>query len=274
MSTEVVPQGTGTQGAIEDNPEPGSTAYKIKYRKGQKKTLKSGVEVLICGAKTRAGHPCRSTALGPAGRCRVHNGWPLTGTEVGTYKHGRYSKLLPSRLVPRYHASLDDPDLLSLKEEIALIDSRIGDLTDRVDSGESSMIWDKLNTARNKYLKAMRDDNQEGAVEALNDLLELAGRGKADFAIWKDMENLVKTRKQLVESERKRLVQMNQMITAEQAVVLVSAIVHTLKGVVYDRCDASTARDILDAVSADTARLLDRPVNHWVNRAGEVSVDG
>jgi hypothetical protein len=52
-----------------------------------------------CGAKTRAGTPCRSAAM-PNGRCRMHGG-PSTGpkTEAGIAairasrtKHGRYSQ--------------------------------------------------------------------------------------------------------------------------------------------------------------------------------------
>jgi hypothetical protein len=52
-----------------------------------------------CGAKTRAGTPCRSAAM-PNGRCRMHGG-PSTGpkTEAGKAairasrtKHGRYSQ--------------------------------------------------------------------------------------------------------------------------------------------------------------------------------------
>jgi hypothetical protein len=52
-----------------------------------------------CGAKTRAGTPCRSAAM-PNGRCRMHGG-PSTGprTEAGRAAirasrtiHGRYSQ--------------------------------------------------------------------------------------------------------------------------------------------------------------------------------------
>lgn len=52
-----------------------------------------------CGAKARAGSPCRSAAM-PNGRCRMHGG-PSTGprTEAGKAairksrtKHGRYSQ--------------------------------------------------------------------------------------------------------------------------------------------------------------------------------------
>ena len=45
-----------------------------------------------CGARTRAGTPCRGAAM-PNGRCRMHGG-PSPGAPKGNqhaYKHGRYS---------------------------------------------------------------------------------------------------------------------------------------------------------------------------------------
>ena len=48
-----------------------------------------------CGAKTRAGGPCRSPSVAGKGRCRMHgcakrSGGPK-GAHNGNYKHGRYT---------------------------------------------------------------------------------------------------------------------------------------------------------------------------------------
>jgi hypothetical protein len=48
-----------------------------------------------CGAKTRAGSPCKSPAVGHQGRCRMHRGGGAKGAPEGnTYgmKHGLCSK--------------------------------------------------------------------------------------------------------------------------------------------------------------------------------------
>lgn len=44
-----------------------------------------------CGAKTRAGAPCKTTAM-RNGRCRMHGGKSLAWFAHPNYKHGRYSK--------------------------------------------------------------------------------------------------------------------------------------------------------------------------------------
>jgi len=47
-----------------------------------------------CGAKTRAGSPCRSPAVGGKARCRMHGGAKGSGAPRGNtnaFKHGWYS---------------------------------------------------------------------------------------------------------------------------------------------------------------------------------------
>lgn len=62
------------------------------------------------------------------GRCRIHGGASLGGIASPTFKTGRYSKVLPEALRYRYEVARDDEDLLSLRDEIALLDLRITEL--------------------------------------------------------------------------------------------------------------------------------------------------
>jgi hypothetical protein len=55
-------------------------------------------------------------------RCRVHGGRSRPGgPSHHTYRHGRYSKILPKDLKSRYEQALLDPELTSSKEEIAVL---------------------------------------------------------------------------------------------------------------------------------------------------------
>ena len=64
------------------------------------------------------------------GRCRWHGGKSLRGAEHPMAKHLRYSKYLPEALLARYQEARDDPQLLELRDEIALVDSRLIQLID------------------------------------------------------------------------------------------------------------------------------------------------
>lgn len=48
----------------------------------------------ICGAKTRAGMPCKRLARQPQGRCKLHGGCSLYGIAHPNFKHGRRSRYL------------------------------------------------------------------------------------------------------------------------------------------------------------------------------------
>jgi hypothetical protein len=52
---------------------------------------------MTCGAKTRAGPPCRRHPVAGRTRCRLHGGAPGSGGPQaeanGNYKHGRYSRV-------------------------------------------------------------------------------------------------------------------------------------------------------------------------------------
>ena len=58
----------------------------------------------------------------------MHGGRSPRGTEHPNWKGRGYSVDLPTRLYDRYQAGLNDPELSSCKNELALIDSRLGDL--------------------------------------------------------------------------------------------------------------------------------------------------
>jgi hypothetical protein len=203
----------------------------------------------ICGAKTRSGEPCRQRPLaGGNGRCRMHNGRAAAGIAVPTYKHGRYSKYLPTRLVERYHESANDSELLALREEVALIDSRLVDLVRRVDSGEAGELWRSLSAENSALDAARRTGDQAGVLAAIQSIQTLIRRGMGDYAAWDEIVRLVDQRRKLVESERKRLVEMQQLITSDQAMTLLAAVQVSIKTHVSDPM-------ILRAIADDMRRL-------------------
>lgn len=158
----------------------------------------------ICGAKTRSGAPCKNPPVTGRERCRMHGGSQPRGLARHNTTHGRYSKHLPTRLGERYEAALKDPDLLALRDEIAITDARIQELLEPEDAS---------------------------AVD------------------WPAVQESIEQRRKLVETERKRLVDLQQMMTAEQAMTLLAAVEAVVRKHVDDR-------DTLANIAADIARLV------------------
>lgn len=207
-------------------------------------------KAMQCGAKTRSGAPCKSPAM-ENGRCRMHGGKHPGGIAHYNYKEGKYSKHLPQRMREAYQEAVDDPQLLEQREQIAILDARLLDLLSRVDTGESGALWQRLQDARIELLAAKQGGDATGQVVALNRILDLIRQGHADYRAWGELQTVLEQRKRLIESERKRLVEMQQMVTSQQAMGLISAILESVKRNVTDRA-------ALAAIQTDFIRLTTR----------------
>lgn len=172
--------------------------------------------------------------------------------------HGRYSKYLPTRLMERYQTARDDDRLLELRDEIALVDARLADMLGRVDTGESGQLWRKLGECFARFKKAQHIKDTNEARAALLELDELISAGVTDTAAWAEVGQLLDQRRRLVESERKRQVELQQMITAERAMLLFTAIGETIKKYVKDRATlALIAAELNQFVNVPAGRVID-----------------
>lgn len=100
----------------------------------------------ICGARTKAGTPCQKSPMNGSSRCRLHGGKSLKGAAHPNFKHGRYSKFMPHHLVGRYKESVNDPELLSLQQDIALLDARITEMLESMEQedADKNKIWAEI----------------------------------------------------------------------------------------------------------------------------------
>lgn len=179
----------------------------------------------------------------------MHGGKSLKGVASATFKTGRHSKYMPARLLERYNEAAQDPELLNLREDIALIDARLADILLRADDGEAGKLWNDARKSNDELQKAMADKDWSRVRLAAANLDRLIGEGLTDHETWNEIRSLIDQRRRLVESEQKRLIAGQQMITSEQAMTLVAALVSTVKRHVTDR-------RILAAISADIAQIV------------------
>lgn len=77
-----------------------------------------------CGAKNRSGKACGKPAgwgtdhVG-TGRCRLHGGASLKGSQTPAFKHGRYSKYAPQAISDKLK-EYKDGDPLAVEDELAM----------------------------------------------------------------------------------------------------------------------------------------------------------
>jgi len=173
--------------------------------------------------------------------CYRHGGRTRTGLAHPSLTAGRYSRSLPVRLAARYEESLQDPDLLSLRDEVAALDARIHEVMQGLDTGESGGIW-----------RDLRDAHGRGESATVSVLIE---RGATEAEAWSELLTLLEQRRRLVESERKRLVELHQVLTIDQAMDMLARVVLAVREHVTDRTALAGIQLALDAVTRQTAGL-------------------
>jgi len=201
-----------------------------------------------CGAKTRSSEPCRNLPVTGATRCRMHGGATPSGIASPHFRTGRHSKHLPVQLVERYRESLADPELLALRDDIALVDARVADLLMTVSTVESGSAWKRLAALWRDLETAQGKHDASGMARALTELGSVIRGGLADAAAWVDVMSLIEQRRKLTETEHKRLVAMQQMIGVEEAMTFVAAVQASVQRHIRDPV-------ILRAIAGDMAQL-------------------
>lgn len=210
-----------------------------------------------CGAKKRGkDETCRGIAMAN-GRCRLHGGATPVAFGLPQTVTGRHSKYLPTRLLGRYQEAVSDPELLALRDDIGLLDTRIGQVVGALETGESRETWVALmeaaSTLEDQWQKLLDDgeppEEMERTVESIGRLVR---SGLSEGYVWSEIRGLLKERSALVASERSRLVELQQYVTSERALLFVHAVMASVKQHVSDRA-------ALAAISADLARLSDVP---------------
>lgn len=219
----------------------------MDYSKGQRNEKGQ----VICGAKTRSGKPCQTTQLGPSGRCRKHNGFAVKGVAHPAFKTGRHSKYMPEGLLTLYQDAVSDPDLLNLSSEIALVDAMIAEVIRKVDTHESGRIWERLREANRKLREARTEGDAVKMAHWMEQISHLIDAGATARDHRMELLTHIQNRKSLVEAETRRRTTMQFFVTAEQQMMVVSAVAHLVKENVQDP-------KALRAISNGLADLLNR----------------
>ena len=184
----------------------------------------------VCGARlaNKPGQFCRSPVVMANGRCRIHGGATPRGTASPHWRGRGYSKDLPTQLADRMRQALDDPELLSVRHEVALLDARLGELMGALSTGGTEEAWEETRIATRQLRQLVEKPHQDGRDVALTsavERLEHALEGvHADARAWDDILKSVGVRRRLVDTERKREELLAGTMLSSQAMAFVAAL--------------------------------------------------
>lgn len=211
---------------------------------------KEEYELLECPECGEDRH-CANKVATEGKACRYHGGASPSGLASPNFKHGRYSKVLPANLVGKYHEALEDTELVAMRDELALIDTRLGTLLERIDTAEDGTRWMQLGNRYDELIGLLAaEEDVESVVSSIGGIIESACN---EESIWGQVSGLIEQRRRIAEAERKRLVDLRQMVTAEQVMLLATAVIDVIRQNVSDR-------SVLSAISNDIMAILTRDV--------------
>lgn len=137
-------------------------------------------------------------------------------------------ELRSTKFQERYNKATQDSELLALKREIALVNARLLQLADKLGTGEASETWLTLKALMQDLIKAQRSGDPQ-APEIFEQMFHLISKGAEDVRLWQDITALQEHLRKLIESERRRLVELKQYVTSEDATALINALLEAVK---------------------------------------------
>jgi hypothetical protein len=205
----------------------------------------------LCGAKTRSGGECTQPAMGN-GRCRMHGGRTPRGVAHHSFQHGRYSKSVPARLSQSYEEALNDPKRLELDNELSIVIARNKEILASLYNGDSDNLRRRMREEKRLMEKARREGDNDAAADHLNNIMRMIERGASDGERWVEwMANTDQVRR-LTESERKRRVEEHQIVTTEEILAIIGAVLAIITRHVPDgRTRRAIGYDIEALVAGD-----------------------
>lgn len=157
----------------------------------------------------RSGKRCRKHAMRGRNVCLVHGGKTPRGAASPHFKTGRHSRSLPGHLVAAYERALSDPRLLSLHDDIALTDAMLAETLSQLD-----------------------DDTPVSK----------------ERRIFRQARRLIEQRRRLVESEIKHIVLAREMLTAEEVMTLLGAVVEIVTRYLPDPKERAAIAEEINAL--------------------------
>jgi hypothetical protein len=213
-----------------------------------------------CGRKLPNSNPpryCKRDPLKGRDCCRKHGGATPRGIASANYRHGRYSIAMPTRMMESYEAFVSDPDILSLRREIASHRAIAEDLRRQLAEGDG--VAPNLQKTWREMEVAIRSGNMARLQEAMANHREAVGSRASEEGLRRELRREDELIQKFTRAENDRMEQLHQMVTREQALTYMRSLAIGVKEIVDEHiADANVRQTVLRAVGARFVEFNDR----------------
>ena len=157
------------------------------------------------------------------------------GTDHPNYVHGKYIEVnMPESLLQKYKQVSQDAEVLSLREDILIVDAFLLEALETITKKEGSDAWARLGKSVKRFKRAEADKDAFAMRESMGEIEGIVLHGQAAYAAKKDFQTWLEQRRKLTDSEVSRRKALGDMVTRAQVLVLIDRVVDLIKTHVPD----------------------------------------
>lgn len=217
---------------------------------------------LVCGKKTDEGGLCMSYPLKGRKYCRHHQYMGPSGPDHHNFIHGKYTPLLRRDLIYAYTNSIQAEDPFSMRDELGLIDARLSMLAQDLDLADGQGLKDQVFELKN-WIHEMYGKNQvDGTAIDLNEVQDRLDRilanAENERKRWSEIYDVIDFRRKLVESEHRRMLDSQKMVTEKEFMTMIAFLLNIIKKHIHDQSLLNTiSAEIIENGSIVSSRVIE-----------------
>ena len=203
-----------------------------------------------CKSKAKTtGKRCRKDVVPGYNVCHIHGGKTPRGWANPNTKHARHSQYVPERLEERFETAINDADIQDMSAELALLDTRIGEMISNIDTENYGSIWNEIIKATLGIKKAMNSGQPLELIAAYNHLESIVEYGADEQSTWDSITKYIEQRRKLVESLHKINTTADNIVTIDELMLSIVRVVGIIREHVTDK-------EQLMAITADIGAFV------------------
>jgi len=237
-----------TDGSVIVVPEVSPETVIVQHDDGSQWVIYDGVEICALGRKKalpneyvhpEPGYPvgrckmikangnrCKLSVRPTLTVCRSHGAGSAMNPGGRPLVTGRYLRYLPARMLDRYKEFMMDTDIINLRSEMALLDTRIVEQLEKLETSDSKTAWLKIHNAKaaiNRILSGKECDSED--LESISDILSQAmAMRDTETEVWSSVLMCIDQRRKLADTERRRIEASHKYLTLDEAEAMMAFI--------------------------------------------------
>jgi hypothetical protein len=204
------------------------------------------------GKSKQSGEQCKRNASVGSTKCKIHGGATPKGAASPHYEGKGRGRHLNTGLAVIYSEAQKDPELLSIRDDVALVEALLVSSLPRIESRESGKAWTLIRKSIEQLQEAFANENYGKCMVTVQAMRDVVDENVAHYAAEDELRTNIELMLKLKQGERKRLTDMQQMVTSEQAMMLISGLLDAVRRNVTDS-------GTFNAIESEFIRLTSRP---------------